>query len=541
MAPKSLESLSQPVYDEKFFADLERRQKLEQGLQDWQSSLTDARSSRLRRIIDVTVGINTVNIPLAFADVPHELRAEVGRVSLAGMAFVFGAIAFHKTIPWREQRHIQKIDRKYSLPELPRIDPYDPVGVGLIGPVEYDWPPREYGGVERDMVAVARGLGRAGIRSFAFGTATSTIADGSKFINLVPVVDESLANCPDKETYKLKEVQARERILKGVEFLIKQGQIDVIDVRWEDERLLQGLTKLAAKYNIPLLMHFSGTPNDHTRDTLAAFDLFGISTVHTTRWTTLSEAHRQGIRDHVVSHRTDALSRLPYGISFEDAPPPGAEPLATTSDRPTLPLLQELQDLGKNYIIHPGTIGPRKSQAKTIEAFRLAKSQGYLDDDTVFIIMGEPSPTREDALRYHQEFVLPYVEDKDIFYFGPANEAQKWELLRFAVASMFASGMEVDYVEAFCRLLAESTAVGTPVVGFDSPTFQEIIKMGLTGLGFGTVEEAARQLGRVKTVDRIACANYARENYSDQRMIEWILDAFRRLIKHRQKLLLKHH
>lgn len=531
MAHHSLESPSQPNYED-FFDDVTRLRELEL---DAKRLGRPERLTATRSALASGALLSCIDMALFLTKAPPEIRGILGDATLTN-SFVTGFLAYRSSA-WRKLYSMARIDRKYSLPELPKTHPDNPKGMVVVSPLVYRCPPEQYGGIERDINTVVHALGREGIRAFVFATATSTVAEDSPFIELIPVLDEELIKAPDQATYADQEALARERIVNGAAYLLDQGQADMIDVWWEDADLLERLAELAISRKVPIHMHLSNTPNDNTGRIRTIFQE-KIFSSYTGMLSTISSAHREGIEEATgeASSAFAPLFRMPYGISFEGAPAPMTRPLASSSERPTLQLLKDLQDEKRDYIIHPGTIGPRKSQAKTIEAFRLAKDQGYLKDDAAFIIMGEPSPAHDDALRYHQEYVWPQVNNEDIFYFGPANESEKWELLKFALASMFASGMEADYTEAFCRLLIECAGVGPPVVGFGSNTFREVIVEGVTGLSFMTTQEAAEQLGAIHTLDRTMCANYAREMFSEKRMVSWHLLRYRHFINQRKEM-----
>jgi len=241
--------------------------------------------------------------------------------------------------------------------------------------------------------------------------------------------------------------------------------------------------------------------------------------------TALTHAHQRAL---LGMGEDMPIEVLPYGVSSEFATS-GLLPLSQAQETPISPLLARLQQEGQDYILLPGTQGEAKSTYTGIMIYKLAKKMGLTN--VKLVLMGAPNPSPK-TQKYAAEKVTPYIDGNDIFNFGPADEQQKWELCRFSLGSLFCSGMEnSDYYEAYCRLLAECAQAGGLVVGIRSDTYNEIMFEGVTGLGFDTIEEAAKNILFLSTMNREtriasrkACIATAKREMGADRYVSQSLD-----------------
>jgi glycosyltransferase involved in cell wall biosynthesis len=347
----------------------------------------------------------------------------------------------------------------------------------------YAVPPHDYGGIERGTNELSTVLAERGHRLYVLASGESSISHPN--IRLVPHVPRAL--CVDGRLIG----EARERSLTAAEAvavgavreLVAEHGVEVVIQRWERPRLTRELARLG----VPLVVSIGRGLSPAQAEELF---LDGVA------YTALTHAHKVSLGG------SDRLRVVRYGIDMRRAPLE-ARPLSTTATRPSLPLLRGLQDAGLDYLLHIGAIDPRKSQKTSIE---IAQKAGV-----PLIIAGRPNPFRPDAARYFMD-VLRHAEDPSVIYFGSADEAQKWELMSLAKATLFCSGYEDgSFREPFGRVLAESTATGTPVIGYRYGSFPELIEEGVTGYGFDTVQEAVGCVARLEAIDRVACARRARE------------------------------
>lgn len=99
---------------------------------------------------------------------------------------------------------------------------------------------------------------------------------------------------------------------------------------------------------------------------------------------------------------------------------------------------------------------------------------------------------------YFDAEVAPHLDGDRVTYVGPVDDAQKDALLGGAAALL----MPVEVEEAFGIVMAEALACGTPIIGFARGAVPEVIREGETGFVVGSVEQAVGAVARVVRLDR---------------------------------------
>jgi glycosyltransferase involved in cell wall biosynthesis len=115
------------------------------------------------------------------------------------------------------------------------------------------------------------------------------------------------------------------------------------------------------------------------------------------------------------------------------------------------------------------------------------------------VLAGNIVPDGPDALFYHRE-IAPHVDGARVQYIGPVDDAQKNVLLGGAAALL----MPIEWDEPFGIVMAEAMACGTPVIGFARGSAPEVIRNGVNGFLCRTTEEAAAAVERIAGLDRAA-------------------------------------
>ena len=179
-------------------------------------------------------------------------------------------------------------------------------------------------------------------------------------------------------------------------------------------------------------------------------------------------------------------------------------------------LLKSLRQECRNYLVMLSRIDRRKGQ---LTAIKIAKKAGM-----PVILAGEPyvdhSNAESSSLKYFYEKVKPLIDNKTVFYFGNADETIKYKLLGNAAASIFPSGFEDEnWSEPFGRVIAESLAAGTPVIGFGRGAVKEQVVHGKNGFVFKSVDEAAGYVKKTGSISREFCSMDARERLNAKRFI----------------------
>ncbi len=201
--------------------------------------------------------------------------------------------------------------------------------------------------------------------------------------------------------------------------------------------------------------------------------------------------------------------------------------LSLTDEVPSLELLRRWQAEGRDYLAMVAGIGAHKGQ---MTAIQIAQASGM-----PLIIAGTPQDHMTlKKTRYFKQQVKPHTSD-NIVYFGNANELQKIDLLRYAKATISASGIEFPvFKEPFGRAIAESLAVGTPVIGYRYGSLPYMIKEGVSGYLFETVQEAVSSVKKLDMLNRWEVRQWADIALSIERVVdqyEELFSAFENRVK----------
>jgi glycosyltransferase involved in cell wall biosynthesis len=113
------------------------------------------------------------------------------------------------------------------------------------------------------------------------------------------------------------------------------------------------------------------------------------------------------------------------------------------------------------------------------------------------VIAGNIVSDGPDAMFYHRE-IAPHVDGRRVRYVGAVDDGQKNALLGDAAALL----MPIEWDEPFGIVMAEALACGTPVIGFPRGSVPEVIRDGVNGYVCGTVEQAAAAVARLAALDR---------------------------------------
>jgi glycosyltransferase involved in cell wall biosynthesis len=377
--------------------------------------------------------------------------------------------------------------------------------IAVIAPPGLAVPPLDgYGGIERGVFELCNELDMRGHEVHMLASGDSR--PGRSGVTLHPITDRALCadGIPETNVFTAGCEAAAERAVD----ILGDLALDAINLRWEWPVLARELGRMSTtsvvsfSNSLPPVPRREGGPS--ARDLIFPGNLY---TAHT-------QSHRASLGQQGVDIRV-----VPYGINFSDVPI-GLRPLTAAAEEPTLPILRQLKEEGRDYIVQVGTLTHSKSPHAAI---KIARQVGM-----PLILAGMPSRLpRRVGNEYFEELVAPEIDGEHIIHFGAANETEKYELMRFAFASLHCAGMDnPNFSEPFGRVIAEALASGTPVVGFNQRgSFAELNQESRTGFGFATIEAAAECLRRVPLLSRQYCAEHARSTMSVERFAQALLQA----------------
>ena len=157
------------------------------------------------------------------------------------------------------------------------------------------------------------------------------------------------------------------------------------------------------------------------------------------------------------------------------------------------------------YLAFLGRMSPEKGPHLAIE---IAKRTGWH-----LKIAGKIDPVDRE---FFEEQIKPQVDGEQIEFLGELNHQQKCPLMGGAVATLF----PITWNEPFGLVMAESMAVGTPLVAIALGSSPEVIEDGKTGFLCNSVEECIAALDRIGEIDRVACRDRAVAKFSVERMVD---------------------
>jgi len=181
-------------------------------------------------------------------------------------------------------------------------------------------------------------------------------------------------------------------------------------------------------------------------------------------------------------------------------------PLATYTPVPSIPPDAPLAFLGR--------LDPIKGVHHAIAIARAAERR--------LIIAG---PRQSNDRGYFEREIGPHLS-ADITYVGELDDRGKNALLGSAAALL----MPIEWDEPFGIVMAEALACGTPVIGFPRGSVPEVIRDGLNGYIAKTVPEAAAAVVRLQMIDRRAVRADFEARFSDQAIVSAYLALYAEML-----------
>ncbi|OPX20549.1 MAG: hypothetical protein BZ151_03385 [Desulfobacca sp. 4484_104] len=126
---------------------------------------------------------------------------------------------------------------------------------------------------------------------------------------------------------------------------------------------------------------------------------------------------------------------------------------------------------------------------------------------------------------YFDQQIRPQVDGQRIIYLGPADFAQKVDLLGRAHGLVLP--LEVD--EAFGLVLLESMACGTPVLAYERGAVAEVVVQGETGFVVQNYEELKDHCRQLAEIDPYRCREHVIQRFSLDQMVEAYLSLYRQM------------
>jgi glycosyltransferase involved in cell wall biosynthesis len=167
----------------------------------------------------------------------------------------------------------------------------------------------------------------------------------------------------------------------------------------------------------------------------------------------------------------------------------------------------------ERYLIEVARITPDKGQHLAIEVARRTGRK--------LILAGKVERTGAGE-RYFEERVEPFL-GPTVEYYPNVAGSQKTRLISRAAAGIF----PLQWSEPFGLAMVECMVAGTPVLALRSGSTPELIENGVTGFLADDIEELVRAANHVDEIDRVHCAEVARDRFSPRSMAARYLTIYR--------------
>ncbi len=349
----------------------------------------------------------------------------------------------------------------------------EPLRVALIAPPFEAVPPRLYGGTERVVDHLARGLSSAGAEVTLFASGDSQSAG-----RLVPVVPEALRLMKKPVTdYGAVHLKMLVEIQDFIRDSAREREIQIIHNHHDFWML-----PLAGQFNIPTLTTL------HGRLDLPDFIPTWRSAPKRHGYISISHSQRLPTPD------LNWIANIPHGIAVDTYP---------------------YREQPGSYLAFLGRICPEKRPEWAVQ---IAQKSGIPLKIAAKIDGREGRDWYDTHIKHH-------VDGKFIEYIGEISEHEKGDFLGNALGLAF----PIDWPEPFGLVMIESLACGTPVLARPCGSVNEILENERTAFIENDLIDLARRARDLESLSRRECRKVAEERFSLRRMVEDHLDVYRRI------------
>jgi glycosyltransferase involved in cell wall biosynthesis len=126
---------------------------------------------------------------------------------------------------------------------------------------------------------------------------------------------------------------------------------------------------------------------------------------------------------------------------------------------------------------------------------------------------------------YFDSKIKTLFNDPLVEYIGEIGEREKSIFLGNAYALLF----PIDWPEPFGLVMIEAMACGTPVIAYRMGSAPEVLQEGTTGYLVDNLDDAAKAVYRVSSLNRRVCRQTFEERFSARRMCLDYLEIYKRL------------
>lgn len=338
--------------------------------------------------------------------------------------------------------------------------------IAMLSPLYESVPPKLYGGTERVVDNLCRGLHELGQEVVLFASQDSQTQG-----ELVPIVPEALrlANPPIEQDLPYIMLQIGKVLDRLDEFDIVHNHIDFAPYPFINKSPCPWLTTLHGRLDYPDLQLLY---QNYSHLSLASISYAQRKPLAFCNW----------------------AGNIYHGINVQGLTPKYEK---------------------GNYLAFLGRICEDKGTHRAIE---IAKRSG------IPLKIAAKVGAQDQA--YFDNVIKKEIDGQHIQFIGEINEEQKSEFLGNALAVL----TPIDWPEPFGLVVIESYACGTPVIGRPCGSLPEIIEDGKTGFLRNTTEELIQAVFECEKLDRCYIRQVAEKNFSYQTMARRYLALYNELI-----------
>ena len=117
---------------------------------------------------------------------------------------------------------------------------------------------------------------------------------------------------------------------------------------------------------------------------------------------------------------------------------------------------------------------------------------------------------------YFEREIAPHCDGRAIVHVGAVTDAEKSRLLGSAAALLF----PIEWGEPFGIVMIEALACGTPVLAFARGAVPEVIEDGVTGILCRSVDEMVAAVARIRSLPRTACRASFERRFSGEVLVD---------------------
>ncbi len=348
--------------------------------------------------------------------------------------------------------------------------------IGVIGPIWLNIPPEGYGGTEEVVYNLVNGLVDKGHDVTLFGPKTSRVK-----AKVFPTVDLPLREKNvewTNVTYNLNHF---------VDAFQRASEFDVLHMHLNKSQDYITLPlSLYSKTPVLFTLHFKLPSQNFNRDRFLILNRF-----RELPYTSISNSQREDLRLNYVRTVYNSLQVDKFKFS------PKAQ----------------------DYFVWLGKIKKVKGTKEAILAAKKANAK--------LIVLGPVDKGVPEVVEYYQKEIKPLIDGKQIIQKGEVCPEERNEIVGGAKALL----NPISWEEPFGLVMAESQAVGTPVIAFKRGAAPELIQEGKTGYLVNNVEEMVQKMTFVGKLKREDCRRNIENKFSVPKMIEGYEDAYTKTIK----------